>query len=201
MPTRISHLLLTFTIIVSQSVSVAANANGVGSIVEEAGSYLSMIERTTANRPSKSVPTVRVRQRPAYWPYHKTIRAASEDFQVPPFVIAAVVKCESDWNPKARSTAGARGLMQIMPSTASGEFGVASHRLWNPLVNVYVGTAYLRQLSDRYRGDWYSVLAAYNAGPSRVDRQRELPRETKRYQRCVANWATRYRDVSYGRSP
>ncbi len=201
MALRKFHLLLAVAIIAPFWVSAAANANGVGSIVEEAESYFSMIERTTAKRPSKSATTVQVRQKPAHWPYHKTIRAASEDFHIPRFVIAAVVKCESDWNPKARSTAGARGLMQIMPSTASGEFGIASHRLWNPLVNVYVGTAYLRQLSDRYRGDWYSVLAAYNAGPSRVDGQRELPRETKRYQRCVANWASRYRNVSYGRGP
>ncbi len=201
MAPRKFHLFLAVVVTTTLWVSGAANANGVGSIVDEAGSYLSMIERTTAKEPTKPVTMVQIRQAPASWPFQKIIRAASADFNIPDFVIAAVVNCESNWDPKARSTAGARGLMQVMPSTAAGEFGITSHRLWNPLVNVYVGTAYLRQLSDRYQGDWLSVLAAYNAGPGRVDGGRRLPRETIRYRKCVAYWASRYRNVSYDRGP
>ncbi len=201
MAPRKSHLLLAVAIIAPLWVSAVANANGVGSIVEEAGSYLAMIEKTAAKKSTETVAIMKPRKISASWPFHRTIRVASTDFRIPDFVIAAVVKCESNWDPKARSTAGARGLMQIMPATASGEFGISSHRLWNPLVNVYVGTAYLKQLFDRYQGDWSSVLAAYNAGPSRVDGGRRLPRETIRYRRCVAYWVSRYREVSYGRGP
>ncbi len=198
---RESHLLLAVAIIAPLWVSAVANANGVSSIVEEAESYFSLIERMAIKKPIRSVAMVQVRQGFRSWPFHKTISAASTRFHIPDFVIAAVIKCESNWDPMARSTAGARGLMQVMPSTAAGEFGVASHRLWNPLVNVYVGTAYLRQLSDRYRGAWSNVIAAYNAGPGRVDGGRSLPRETIRYRECVAHWGARYREVSHRRGP
>ncbi|MBT4052074.1 MAG: lytic transglycosylase domain-containing protein [Bacteroidetes Order II. Incertae sedis bacterium] len=174
---------------------------GIGSIVEEAGSYFTMIEKTVTTSVNEPPQVTEVRQGHVSWPFHKTIGVASTRFRIPAFVIAAVVKCESDWDPMARSHADARGLMQVLPSTALGEFGVASHHLWDPSINVLVGTAYLRWLFDRYRGDWSSVIAAYNAGPGRVDRNSGLPRETIRYQNCVANWAAVYRQGSVGLEP
>jgi soluble lytic murein transglycosylase len=78
--------------------------------------------------------------------------------------------------------------MQVLPQTAWGTFGVRSENLWDPAINISVGTAYLRLLANRYNGNTLNVIAAYNAGPTRVDRRRKLPRETRGYVRCVRRW-------------
>lgn len=91
-----------------------------------------------------------------------------------PFV-RAVVAAESSFNPQARSGAGARGLMQLMPSTASSVhralFGtnVSAHELYDPYVNVALGTTYLLELIYQYK-DIDLALAAYNGGPGAVRR-------------------------------
>jgi soluble lytic murein transglycosylase-like protein len=99
---------------------------------------------------------------------------------VRPELVRAVVQVESGFNPSARSSKGAMGLMQLMPATAR-EFGVRNP--FNPTENVRAGVAYLRQLLDRY-DDERLALAAYNAGPNAVSRYGEqLPpyRETVDY--------------------
>ena len=78
--------------------------------------------------------------------------------------------------------------MQVLPQTAWGTFGVRSEHLWDPAINISVGTAYLRLLANRYNGNTLNVIAAYNAGPTRVDRRRKLPRETRGYIHCVRRW-------------
>lgn len=125
-------------------------------------------------------------------PYMAEIEAASERFLIPKPLIAAVIKCESNWDRLARSPKGARGLMQILPRTASETFGVPSARLWNPAINIPVGTAYLRLLAQRYDGQTMDVLAAYNAGPTRVDTRSRLPRETRGFLTCVTRWYGHY---------
>jgi soluble lytic murein transglycosylase-like protein len=96
-------------------------------------------------------------------------------------LVRAVVQVESGFNPYAHSPKGAKGLMQLMPATAR-EFGVTNP--YNPVENVRAGTAYLRQLLDRYDNNEELALAAYNAGPNAVDKYGEtVPpyRETRNY--------------------
>lgn len=88
-------------------------------------------------------------------------------WEVEPALALAVAKVESNFDPQALSRAGARGVMQIMPSTAMGEFGVHRYRLYDPNVNVRLGVRYLRMLLDQYDEDESLALSHYNGG-SRV---------------------------------
>ena len=118
--------------------------------------------------------------------YDAFVAEAAQRFDVPPDWIRAVLWQESRGKPLAVSPMGARGLMQIMPATWDGlrtrhGFGEAP---FDPRDNILAGTAYLRKMHDRYR-DVSAMLAAYNAGPGRVDEWlrdgRPLPRETRAY--------------------
>ncbi|GFE60285.1 lytic transglycosylase domain-containing protein [Geobacter sp. AOG2] len=107
------------------------------------------------------------------------IAKASSRYGVETGLIKAVIKAESNFNPTAVSSAGARGLMQLMPGTARS-LGVNDS--FDPEQNVMAGTRFLRDLLDRYNGDVDSALAAYNWGPGNVDRRPErIPRETQNY--------------------
>ncbi len=111
------------------------------------------------------------------------INKASEKFGVDSLLIKSVIKQESGNKPYVQSKAGAKGLMQLMDTTAR-EMGVDN--VYSPQDNVMGGTKYLKYLLDRYEGDEKLALAAYNAGPSRVDKYNGVPPfpETQKY---VAN--------------
>lgn len=118
-------------------------------------------------------------------PYAAHIAEASQRFGVPAAWIRAVLRTESAGDPRAVSSAGAIGLMQIMPDTWADLR--ARHRLggdpYDPRDNILAGTAYLRELHDRY-GSVTAMLAAYNAGPGRYEASlsgRPLPAETRAY--------------------
>jgi hypothetical protein len=105
--------------------------------------------------------------------------------QLRPELVRAVIQTESAFDAHARSPKGAMGLMQLMPETAA-DYGVQN--AYDPEENVRGGTAYLRDLIDRYEGSEELALAAYNAGPTAVDRygQRVPPyRETQTYLKRV----------------
>jgi soluble lytic murein transglycosylase len=106
----------------------------------------------------------------------QTIFAEAQRNSLDPALVMALIHVESRFNNFAVSPMGALGLMQILPSTGeeiAAELGIAWHgpqTLFNPIVNVRLGVAYLRQLSKRY-GDLPTALAAYNWGPGRIDRR------------------------------
>jgi soluble lytic murein transglycosylase-like protein len=107
------------------------------------------------------------------------IAKASRKYGVDVGLIKAVIKAESDFNPQAVSHAGARGLMQLMPSTARS-LGVSDS--FDPEQNVMGGTRFLKDLLRRYDGNVDAALAAYNWGPGNVDKRPDhLPRETRSY--------------------
>ncbi len=108
------------------------------------------------------------------------VNAASSQHQVDADFIASVIHAESANNPRAVSPKGAQGLMQLMPGTAS-KLGVKDS--FDPAENVDGGVRYLRELLLLYNGDMVKALAAYNAGPQRVQQYKGVPpyRETHAY--------------------
>jgi Transglycosylase SLT domain len=114
------------------------------------------------------------------------VREAAARHDLDPALVKAVISTESGWNQYAVSPKGAMGLMQLIPSTAE-RFGVGNP--YDPAQNIEGGTAYLKELLDRYHGDLTKSLAAYNAGPGAVDASGGVPwyPETRRYVRKVTN--------------
>ncbi len=121
----------------------------------------------------------------------KIIRKASKLYNVPEALIAAVIRAESNFNAKAVSPMGAKGAMQIMPSTGS-YFGLVN--FFDAEANVKVGTEYLAQLLQEFSG-LHLALAAYNAGPQRVRDFKGVPpyKETQNYVRQVIDFYEDYR--------
>jgi len=117
----------------------------------------------------------------AVFQYDQIVQKASETYGVPTEWIRAIMQAESSGNPNDVSPKGATGLMQLMPETAK-ELGVTDIR--DPYQNVMAGTAYFKQMLDRF-GDPKLALAAYNAGPGRVNAylagKASLPEETRNY--------------------
>jgi soluble lytic murein transglycosylase-like protein len=125
------------------------------------------------------------------------VQAAAARHKVDPALVKAVISTESAWNPRAISSKGAVGLMQLIPETAQ-RFGVGNS--FDPAQNVEGGTTYLKALLDRYNGDLSKSLAAYNAGERAVDSSGGIPAypETQRYVQKVTD---AYFRPSSGRDP
>jgi len=100
------------------------------------------------------------------------VKEASGKYKLDPMLLRAVMRQESGLRPCAISTAGAMGLMQIMPETAD-DLGLADP--FEPAANVDAGAHYLKQMLERYNGNRALALAAYNAGPGRTDRSKGIP--------------------------
>ncbi|MDD3992101.1 MAG: lytic transglycosylase domain-containing protein [Desulfobacteraceae bacterium] len=109
-----------------------------------------------------------------------SIKKAADKYGLSPALIQSVIKAESNFQVDAVSSAGAQGLMQLMPATAK-ELGVVD--VFDIDANVDGGTRYLKQMLDQFGGDIKLALAAYNAGPGTVQRYGQIPpyRETRNY--------------------
>jgi Transglycosylase SLT domain len=105
-------------------------------------------------------------------PMNEVINAVSSRHHLDPDLINSVIHAESGFNPRAVSPKGAQGLMQLMPKTAS-HLGVVNS--FDPSDNLEGGTRYLRELLERYNFDLIKALAAYNAGPRRVEQYHGVP--------------------------
>ncbi|MEO8504261.1 MAG: lytic transglycosylase domain-containing protein [Acidobacteriota bacterium] len=127
--------------------------------------------RVTVTSPLRSVP------------FGSAIHQAAQRYRLDSSLVAAIVEVESGFDARVVSSAGALGLMQVMPDIA-GEHGGDP---FDPAVNLDVGTRYFSQLLRQFGGDVQLALAAYNAGPTTVERYGKVPpyRETRAFVRKV----------------
>ncbi len=118
--------------------------------------------------------------------FHDIINEKAAMYDIDPSLIKAVIKAESNWDCRAVSRKGAMGLMQLMPSTAV-EMNVRDP--FDPEENIEGGVKYLKHLLERFKGDLILALAAYNAGPTTVEKYGYIPpiAETKQYVQKVLN--------------
>jgi soluble lytic murein transglycosylase-like protein len=126
--------------------------------------------------------------------YDEHIRQAASLYQIPEALIRAGIKVESDYDPRAVSYAGARGLMQLMPETAE-RLGVRD--IHDPRENIFGGVRYLRVLANMFNGDLDFTIAGYNAGENAVIQHGGIPpyAQTRDYVVKVNKFYRRYRTI------
>ena len=128
-------------------------------------------------------------------PFREDVIMLARRFDISPALIEALVWQESRWRTNAVSPVGARGLAQLMPGTAR-DLGVDAN---DPRQNLEGGARYLREQLDRFGGDIEKALAAYNAGPGRVQRAGGIPRirETQNYVAAIMGRLSNHSRSSY----
>lgn len=129
-------------------------------------------------------------------PFGSTIVREAKKNGLAPELVAAVIKAESKFHPNARSSAGAIGLMQLLPRTGHW---LGATNLFDPTQNIAAGTRYLKYLSDEFGGNERDIIAAYNAGDGNVRKFGGLPpfAETRSYVKIVTNYRNEFsRSVS-----
>jgi soluble lytic murein transglycosylase len=164
---------------------------------------------------------------PAFWqllfplPYEKDLRRSATDQKLDPYMVAALIRQESEFDPQALSAKHAYGLTQVEPATGralarrAGIKRFSNRSLFQPAVNLKLGAYYLRGLLDQWSGQWEQALASYNAGKSRVNdwitwNQYQEPAEfvesipfteTREYVEAVLRNATVYRQLYASKAP
>ena len=154
-------------------------------------------------------------------PYEKVLVASARQRNLDPYMVAALIRQESEFNPQALSVKHAYGLTQVEPATGralarrAGIRRFSNRSLFQPSVNLRLGVYYLRGLLDQWGGKWEEALASYNAGKSRVSdwitwNQYQEPAEfvesipfteTREYVEAVLRNATVYREIYAGKAP
>lgn len=153
----------------------ANNANASSISASNTGNTFPLSARTSSVTDSKSSTMEEINQ---------SIAAAAVKYDINPNLIKAVIKNESSFNPKALSSSGAQGLMQLMPGTAAA-LGVGNP--WDIDQNIDGGTHYLKEQLTAFNGNVSLALAAYNAGPNSVRKYSGIPpyTETQNYVKNV----------------
>ena len=148
-----------------------------GGSVEVAAENVVAIEPEDVFTPVPAKPIVKP-------PFRELVEAAAARYSVDADLITSVIAVESNFDPRALSRKNARGLMQLLPETAA-RLGVQN--IYDPQENIDAGTRYLRELLQKYNNDLVLTLAAYNAGPERVQQYGRVPPfpETLSYVRRV----------------
>jgi hypothetical protein len=126
--------------------------------------------------------------------FNDAVHQAATLYQIPEELVRAVIKVESDYDPRAVSRAGAQGLMQLMPATAER---MQVKDILDPRENIMGGVRYLRVLANTFNGDLGLTLAAYNAGEGAVIRHGGIPpyNETQEYVVTAITYYRRYREA------
>jgi soluble lytic murein transglycosylase-like protein len=129
-----------------------------------------------------------------YTRYGELIRQAATLYQIPEQLVRAIIRCESDYDPRAVSVSGARGLMQLMPDTATL---MQVRDIDDPRENIFGGVRLLRILANEFNGDLELTIAAYNAGDGAVIRFGGIPpyAQTRDYVVSVTRYYRRYRST------
>jgi soluble lytic murein transglycosylase-like protein len=129
--------------------------------------------------------------------YDEHIREASELYQIPEVLIRAVIRSESDYDPRVVSSAGARGLMQLMPEVCD-DMHVPRVDVHEPRLNILGGTRLLRVLANRFDGDLVKTIAGYHAGGSAVAKYGGVPpyENTQIYVRMVLKNYEKYKALA-----
>jgi len=124
--------------------------------------------------------------------YDHLIKEIAGSHDIDPALVKAVIKTESNFDPRAVSKKGAQGLMQLMPETVKD---LNVYNPFHPRDNINGGVKFLKQLLKRFNNDLMLSLAAYNAGPAVVEKYEAIPpfKETQGYVKKVLNYFDRYR--------
>jgi soluble lytic murein transglycosylase-like protein len=172
-------------ILLSNIASTANQTVLIAEYVAKPASNLKALDLKTLDPSTKS----------KYDQFHSIVRRAAEKTALPPALIHAVIKVESNYNGKASSKKGAKGLMQLMPATAK-QFSV--NDVADADQNVLAGSRYLKKLYTQFDGDLTLTLAAYNAGPASVIRYgAKIPpyRETAHYVPKVLSYYQQFKNL------
>ncbi len=156
--------------------------------------------RTSSSAGSSTSGKRRARLAARYKRYEKHIVQASSLYHIPIPLIQAVITVESGYTPRAVSRAGAKGMMQLMPSVARG-MGVTDP--FDPRQNIFGGTRLLRILANRFDGDLVLCLAAYHAGSGAVRKYGGIPpyQSTQQYVRAVLSHYYRLKRITGREAP
>ena len=134
---------------------------------------------------------------PRATPYLDTIRAAAQQYNVPPSLLYGLTQQESGFNPRAVSPSGAIGMTQMLPSTAK-QYGVNPY---DPVQSIYGAAMYLNQANKRY-GNWSDAVGSYNMGMGGMDAvlagRRSIPAETRNYIPAVLSNAQKFDSLTNG---
>ncbi len=181
------------------------NISRVLSRIDEINRQFNMYQQDTAPVKSRFVDVldevqngkkrVRVKNisgKTSYTELQSVIDECAEKYNIDNELIRAMIQVESGWNTDAVSNKGAQGLMQLMPRTAA-MLGVKNP--FDPEQNIEGGVRYISDLTDKYRGDIEKALAAYNAGPARVD-SGDIPDVSKRYVKNIMAIYRKLREMS-----